>query len=504
MEFESVPAQQSLGGGDGGLTSTTAPGATFANRSDLAAHYKSDWHRYNLKRREAGLPLLREADFQARLEAALALRREREAREERSGTGHLKKGGKSGKGGKKERKKTNQKSRDRKESIGSADESDVDGANEDSKMVTSDHEDESATTGGGGGGEDPAPAIDPCQSLFDNTLHPSPRASLAHMSQKYGFFLPDVEYCTDLEGLLGYCQEKVKLGHFCLYCQSVFKTWSGCQKHMIDARHCKLRYERGVDQEEFDVFYDFSKANADFLGRQKGDAEGDVVYEEDMDQDDDADDDGEWEDISDDDDDMDEDNDDDEDDYQAYEAELRTHGFDITPLGELIFPDGRIIGHRGLTRYYRQRFAPDGERAAVTAARRAAGERVYAGRVHQTGGGAGGAPAAGGDGGDADNSRETTLALARAGLVAGAAAGRSGRGILVPASGTSGPSGSGTAGAGSFTALSLYRYKAVVKKSRREEAKGRRLQQRTKLNMNRMDKKANRLMNGVSVAHAAR
>ena len=135
---------------------------------------------------------------------------------------------------------------------------------------------------------------------------------------------------------------------------------------------------------------------------------------------------------------------------------------------------------------------------------RAAGERVYAGRVHQTGGGAGGAPAAGGDGGDADNSRETTLALARAGLVAGAAAGRSGRGILVPASGTSGPSGSGTAGAGSFTALSLYRYKAAVKKSRREEAKGRRLQQRTKLNMNRMDKKANRLMNGVSVAHAAR
>ena len=57
-----------------GLTSTTAPGKTFDTRKDIADHYKSDWHRYNLKRREAGLPMLREEDFKARLEAALALR----------------------------------------------------------------------------------------------------------------------------------------------------------------------------------------------------------------------------------------------------------------------------------------------------------------------------------------------------------------------------------------------------------------------------------------------
>ena len=516
MELDPIPASAL-----GGLTSTTAPGKTFATRSDLVAHYKSDWHRYNLKRREAGLPMLRESDFQARLEAALALRKEREQREERSGTGHLKGGKNKGKkdkgkdkknqkGGKKERREAKH-SAARTMAVEVEDTSDDD--NDDSSEAEQAQqqeqdgckmdEDPQETSTTGGGGEDPTPAIDPCQSLFDNTLHRSPEASLSYMSQKYGFFLPDMEYCIDLEGLLGYCQEKVKLGHYCLYCQRIYKTWSGCQKHMIDASHCKLKYERGVDQEEFDVFYDFSEANAEFLGSGKGGSakedaeEGEVVYEDDMD-----DEDGEWEDISDDE--MGDDDDDDdmegaEDDYQEYEAELKTHGFDITPLGELIFPDGRIIGHRGLSRYYKQRFAPDGERAAVTAARRAAGERVYAGRVHQIGG-----PAAAATGGG-DNSRETTLALAKAGLVAGAAAGRSGRGILVPTSGTSGPSGGGgAAGAGSFTALSLYRYKAAVKKSRREEAKGHRLQQRTKMNINRMDKKANRLMNGVSVAHAAR
>ena len=55
------------------FTSTTAPGKSFNSRAELAAHYASDWHRYNLKRREAGLPLLGESDFQARYEAALAL-----------------------------------------------------------------------------------------------------------------------------------------------------------------------------------------------------------------------------------------------------------------------------------------------------------------------------------------------------------------------------------------------------------------------------------------------
>ena len=72
------------------LTSTTAPGKVFASRLELAEHYKSEWHRYNLKRREAGLPLLREQDFQARLQAALALRQERELSQQRSGTSHLK------------------------------------------------------------------------------------------------------------------------------------------------------------------------------------------------------------------------------------------------------------------------------------------------------------------------------------------------------------------------------------------------------------------------------
>ena len=59
-----------------GFTSTTAPNKIFETRVELSEHYKSDLHKYNLKRKEAGLPAVTEEEFRARLEAALMLRRE--------------------------------------------------------------------------------------------------------------------------------------------------------------------------------------------------------------------------------------------------------------------------------------------------------------------------------------------------------------------------------------------------------------------------------------------
>ena len=119
-----------------------------------------------------------------------------------------------------------------------------------------------------------------------------------------------------------------------------------------------------------------------------------------------------WEDITDDeaedvemeDDDQDEDEDG-EGMYAGYEDEIAKYGFDVTPLGELVFPDGRIIGHRGLARYYKQRLNPHQDTAAVVAARRAAGERMYNGRVYNVN--------------RREETKESVLALSRAGVAAG-------------------------------------------------------------------------------------
>ena len=44
------------------FTCYTAPGVGFASEEEMKEHYRSDWHRYNLKRKVAGLaPLSREA-----------------------------------------------------------------------------------------------------------------------------------------------------------------------------------------------------------------------------------------------------------------------------------------------------------------------------------------------------------------------------------------------------------------------------------------------------------
>lgn len=229
---------------------------------------------------------------------------------------------------------------------------------------------------------------------------------------------------------------------------------------MISKQHTKLRYDRGY-WDELDPFYDFKADDAQFIvptTEEDGKKEegGDVNMEVTAD---DGDNDG-WEDVS-------EGGDDEEEVFQGYEREIARFGLDVTELGELVFPDGRIIGHRALKRYYKQNHRPVRNSTAIVAARRAAGERVYDGQV---------------------------VNISGTGAIKNDQLKGVGKGILVGLKD----------GVEGFSALSLYRYRAAVLKQRRNDDKGRRLQYRTTLNMNRMDKKANRLMNGVSVAHALR
>lgn len=396
---------------------------------------------------------MEEADFQTRWEAALALRKEKE-RKAQSGVNHLKhKRSSAQKHQQKSQSLQGSKSSSGKESEMSTDASTLPSpARKVPPQLVESQEN---------------PTIDPRQSLFDNHMSETLEDNVKYMSLKFGFFIPDRESLVDLEGLLGYCQEKIKLGHYCLYCEKVFPTWQGCQNHMISKRHTKLRYEQGY-WDDLDPFYDFKAENEEYdqeAGAQaKNDKDTTDVEMAAAVTEDDGDDDG-WEDMSEDEEKK-GDGDDEDDVYQGYEKEIARFGLDVTPLGELVFPDGRIIGHRALRRYYKQNLRPVSQSTAIVAAKRAAGERIYDGQVVNISGNP----------------------MPRDQLKG------SGKGILVPLKG----------GVEGFSVLSLYRYRAAVRKQRRDDEKGQRLHFRTKLNMNRMDKKANRLMNGVSVAHAAR
>jgi pre-60S factor REI1 len=90
--------------------------------------------------------------------------------------------------------------------------------------------------------------IDPTLCLFDRSSSMTVEENVQYMYDKYGFFLPDREFLVDLEGLLGYCHEKIQLGHVCLYCQKIFGSAQSCKQHMIQTRHTMIRYQgKGTD-----------------------------------------------------------------------------------------------------------------------------------------------------------------------------------------------------------------------------------------------------------------
>uniref|UniRef100_M4B3P2 C2H2-type domain-containing protein n=1 Tax=Hyaloperonospora arabidopsidis (strain Emoy2) TaxID=559515 RepID=M4B3P2_HYAAE len=177
-------------------------------------------------------------------------------------------------------------------------------------------------------------------------------ASLEHMLNEHGFFIPDVEFLVDPEGLIGYLAEKVKVGFYCLYCNGkgkAFCSHQDVQKHMTSLSHCKLRYE-DEDLEELLEFYCFESQYASSR-KSKTIAKEGVKWETDSEASIDSD-----EEVVDEQ--LEEEVDGDDDGY--------TMG--VSETGELVLANGRRLGRREFRRYYKQRFRPDETRASVLAA----------------------------------------------------------------------------------------------------------------------------------------
>ena len=157
-------------------------------------------------------------------------------------------------------------------------------------------------------------------SIFDDKEFETTEECLAYMESEFGFFIPDRDCLDDLEGILEYLGEKVKLGGFCLYCQKQFRAGKPCQAHMVDKSHCKIAYEEEVDMDEFEDFYDFTQENENL----PVDADGNPI--------------------------------------EGAPQVLHT--------GELLMPSGKILGHKAYRMYYKTYYAPEDNRPSVIAAQR--------------------------------------------------------------------------------------------------------------------------------------
>ena len=117
--------------------------------------------------------------------------------------------------------------------------------------------------------------VDEC--LFCPLVSDNMEGSIQHMSSAHGFFIPDLDYLEDLKGLVEYLCYKVGEERRCLYCQTsrVFYSIEAIQHHMVDKAHCKLFFE-GDGALEYAEFYDYAKSYSRMEEGEKGEEDGDL------------------------------------------------------------------------------------------------------------------------------------------------------------------------------------------------------------------------------------
>lgn len=138
------------------------------------------------------------------------------------------------------------------------------------------------------------------------------------MQKAHGMFIPDQDDLEDAEGLLVYLFSVISKFHECLYCGKVKDTANSIRDHMIDKGHCMIAFD-----EELEQFYDFageetdeeSKNDEPRHGAQQGRDSADLEQER---------------------------------------ISPPSHDFHPDSDHELHLPSGRVLGHRSLSRYYRQ------------------------------------------------------------------------------------------------------------------------------------------------------
>ena len=183
--------------------------------------------------------------------------------------------------------------------------------------------------------------------------------NITHMTRQHGLFIPEQEYLDDLEGLISYLQSKVTENCECLFCHKLKSTVPGIQTHMRDKGHCMIAFNTEDEMLEVGQFYDFRSTYSD-----------EEDEEDDTDEDDEVprksnggklgaarqaadEEDEEWE--SDEEDDEDDDSSDTSTEREASKRTQRNNAIGAYIAdGELFLPSGRMAGHRQFRRYFRQ------------------------------------------------------------------------------------------------------------------------------------------------------
>lgn len=99
-----------------------------------------------------------------------------------------------------------------------------------------------------------APEFDIGCDLFSRHRSVNLEENLAHMAREHGFYLPYLDYCVDVAGLVHYLQQKVYIGNVALLTGRQFHSVEAVQAHMRSKGQC--RFELEGNEDEFGEYYD--------------------------------------------------------------------------------------------------------------------------------------------------------------------------------------------------------------------------------------------------------
>ncbi|CCC68829.1 hypothetical protein NCAS_0B07450 [Naumovozyma castellii] len=347
----------------------------FDSSESQRQHMKSDWHRYNLKRRVAQLPPITEATFNSKVQVASASSREAEDAEKKKDKKQLTK--KEIRRREKEvllekKKKLLELARqnmlknmqqaetlqntptniDANETEDKQEQSKPEIPNTDAltgdskqKEVAGKEEEEEMT-------EEQLAEKLMQQKLANKVDIPLEEClfctkkvfedfdtNLDHMFRNHGFYIPEQKYLEDKIGLVKYMSEKIGLGNVCIVCNYQGRSLEAVRAHMLAKRHCRIPYESENEKLEISEFYNFTSTYEGFDNTTKKPIT--VVEGDDNDE--------EWEDV-----DSEEEKEDEEEDEAPQEYLYHDNV-------ELHLPTGIRVGHRSLQRYYKQDLRPEKE-----------------------------------------------------------------------------------------------------------------------------------------------
>lgn len=81
--------------------------------------------------------------------------------------------------------------------------------------------------------------------------------NIRHMFRKHGLYLPERSYLADVDGLLRYLSDMVVVHHECIKCGFVGKTLQSIRQHVTRKGHCVVPYETPEERNAVGRFYEF-------------------------------------------------------------------------------------------------------------------------------------------------------------------------------------------------------------------------------------------------------